>query len=238
MTTGQAGRLAVQGGIVVSHAPPRKHWLVLFLRDVAILSGPAVAAVVTLALAWELRAVPLTIFDGILSPRGVPELYPSKWLSVGHAVVPVIFLVANLVNRRLGDDYTIAHILSSWGLAMIVALAALSGIDALPAAGDVPGVRVAAAFLGAMVLGQLAGAFVFDRTRGPFWWHAPLYGALASSFVAMFLFYPIAYLGHDWLWLNRMSVDAGVKAAMSFALLLPYYALRPIVRPAGGLGGF
>jgi hypothetical protein len=35
-----------------------------------------------------------------------------------------------------------------------------------------------------------------------------------------------------------MSIDAGVKAAMSFALLIPYFALRPIVRPSGGLGGF
>lgn len=236
--SGEAARLAVQGGIVVSHAPPRKHWLVLLARDVAILSGPAVAVVAVLALAWELRTVPLTIFDGILSPRGVPELYPSNWLTAGHAILPVVFLIANLVNRRLGDDYAIAHILSSWGLAVLVALGSLSGVEALPAAGDVPGVRVVAAFLGAMVLGQLAGAFVFDRTRGPLWWHAPLYGALTSSFVAMFLFYPIAYLGHDWVWLNRMSVDAGLKAAMSFALLLPYYALRPIVRPAGGLGGF
>jgi len=36
-----------------------------------------------------------------------------------------------------------------------------------------------------MILGQLAGSFVFDRTRGVIWWQAPLYSALASSFVAI-----------------------------------------------------
>ena len=224
-------RLTAQGGTIVSHAPPRAHWLVRIARDVALLSAPVVMAVLTLMIAWQFRLTPLTVFDGVLSPRGVPELYPSTWLTVGHAIVPVVFLITNLVNRRLGDDYTIAHVLASWALVAV-------GAAVLIAPADAPSVRVAVTFLGAMVLGQLAGTFVFDRTRGVVWWKAPLYGALTSSFVAMFLFYPLAYLGGDWIWLNRMSVDAGTKAAMSFLLLVPYYLLRPIVRPGGGLGGF
>jgi hypothetical protein len=112
MLTGNASRVAAQGGTIVSHAPARAHWTVRFARDVAILSGPSIAVVVTLAIAWEMRGTPLTMFDGILSPRGVPELYPSTWLTLGHAIVPVIFLIANLVNRRYGDNYAIAHILA------------------------------------------------------------------------------------------------------------------------------
>jgi hypothetical protein len=54
----------------------------------------------------------------------------------------------------------------------------------------------------------------------------------------MFIFYPLAYAGTDEMWLNRMAVDAGVKAAVSFALLVPYFALRPLVRPLAGYGGF
>jgi uncharacterized PurR-regulated membrane protein YhhQ (DUF165 family) len=239
MMTGQASRLATQGGVIVSHAPRRRHWVVRLARDVAILSVPGIAVAVTLAFAWDARHTPLTAFDGLLSPPHVPELYPSNWLTVGHALVPLIFLIANLVNRRYGDDYAIAHIFFSWGLVVAVVIAALFRIDpSLPLATGAPGLRVAAAFLGAMVLGQLAGAFVFDRTRGVVWWKAPLYGALTSSFLAMFLFYPVAYVGTDWLWLNRMSIDAGLKAAMSFLLLVPYFILRPIIRPTGGLGGF
>jgi uncharacterized PurR-regulated membrane protein YhhQ (DUF165 family) len=240
MLTGNASRVAAQGGRIVSHAPARAHWTVRFARDVAILSGPSIAVVVTLAIAWEMRGTPLTMFDGVLSPRGMPELYPSNWLTLGHAIMPVIFLIANLVNRRYGDDYTIAHILASWSLIVALMIAAVLQQDTrLPLmGGDGPTLRVAAAFFGAMILGQLAGSFVFDRTRGVIWWQAPLYSALTSSFAACFLFYPLAYVGADWIWLNHMSVDAGVKAAMSFALLAPYFLLRPIVRPGGGLGGF
>ena len=240
MLTGHASRVAAQGGTIVSHAPVRAHWSVRVVRDVAILSGPAIAVVVTLAIAWEMRDTPLTMFDGVLSPRNVPELYPSNWLTLGHAIVPVIFLVANLVNRRYGDNYAIAHVLASWGLVALMTIATILQLDTrLPlVGGDGPSLRVAAAFFGAMIFGQLAGSFVFDRTRGVIWWQAPLYSALTSSFTAMFLFYPLAYIGDGWLWLNHMSVDAGVKAAMSFALLAPYFLLRPIVRPSGGLGGF
>lgn len=239
MMLGQASRLAEQGGVIVSHAPPRTHWTALLARKLAVLSGPTLAVAVTLVIAWQMRHAPLTMFDGILSPRGVPELYPSNWLTMGHAIVPVVFFIANLVNRRYGDNTTIAHIIASWTLATLTAIAVLFQFDErLPAAGQVPNLRVALTFLVAMMSGQLAGAFVFDRTRGVVWWKAPLQSALTSSFVAVFLFYPLAYAGTSAIWLNHMSVDAGVKAAMSFALLIPYYVLRPLVRPKAGLGGF
>ena len=61
MLTGHASRVAAQGGTIVSHAPPRAHWSVRLARDVAILIGPSIAVVVTLAIAWEMRGTPLTI---------------------------------------------------------------------------------------------------------------------------------------------------------------------------------
>ena len=201
--------------------------------------APVLASVLTIAVAWEMRAAPLTWFDGVLSPAGQPDLYPSQWLTIGHAIVPVLFLLNNLVNRRYGEHFALAHVIASWTTATLIALAAIFRLDpSFVVADQLPNARVAAAFLGAMMIGQLAGVFVFDRTRGVEWWRAPLYSALASSFLAMFLFYVLAYIGGDWIWLNRMSVDAGVKAAMSFALLVPYLILRPIVRPLGGLGGY
>jgi uncharacterized PurR-regulated membrane protein YhhQ (DUF165 family) len=236
---GQINRLAAQGGVIISHAPVHSHWFVRGLHAAAILTPPAVAVVVTLVVAWQARDIPLTLFDGILSPWGRPDLYPSHWLSLGHAVVPVVFLIANLVNRRYGEDLAIGHVLLSWLLVVATAIVLLSnGDQRIVAAGQAPAVRVAAAFFGAMAIGQLAGAFVFDRTRGINWWNAPLYSALTSSFVATFLFYVVAYAGTDWIWLNHMSVDAGVKAAMSFALLVPYMLLRHIIRPLGGFGGY
>jgi uncharacterized PurR-regulated membrane protein YhhQ (DUF165 family) len=234
-----ASRYAVEGGIIVSHAERSMPWFARMARDLVLLAAPAIAVTLTLYIAWVMRGTPFTLFDGVLTPPRHPELYPSRWLGIGHAIVPVIFLIANLVNRRLGEDYAIAHVFLSWSLALAAALAVLfQAHPLLPPAGAVPGLRVAGSFLGAMVIGQLAGVYVFDRTRGVVWWKAPVYSALTTSFVAMFLFYPAAYAGENTPWLHQMSIDAGVKALMSFAMLIPYLLLRPIVRPSAGLGGF
>jgi uncharacterized PurR-regulated membrane protein YhhQ (DUF165 family) len=237
--TSRAARAAAEGGIIVSHAPRRMPWVARQLRDLALLIVPAIVTALTLLIAWELRNTPFPLFDGLLSPPRHPELYPSRWLSVGHAVVPVVFLIANLVNRRYGEDLAIGHIFVSWSVTIGTAIAVLYQMHPLlPAAADVPPLRVAAAFVGAMVIGQLAGTYVFEHTRGVVWWKAPAYSALTASFVSMFLFYPAAYAGTPEFWANRMAIDTGAKAFMSFALLLPYMALRPLVRPTAGLGGY
>lgn len=237
--TSRVSRAAAEGGIIVSHAPTRMPWVGRQLRDLALLTAPAIVTALTLLIAWELRNTPFPLFDGILSPPRHPELYPSRWLSVGHAIVPVVFLIANLVNRRYGEDLAIGHIYLSWSAAIGAAIAVLYQMHPLlPAAADVPPLRVAAAFVGAMVIGQLAGTYVFDRTRGVVWWKAPVYSALTASFVAMFLFYPAAYAFTNESWAHRMAIDTGTKAFMSFALLLPYLLLRPVVRPTAGLGGY
>lgn len=216
----------------------RTHWAVRIGRAFLRLIVPVAASVVTLAAAWELRQSPITALDDILA-QGRPDLYPSLWLTAGHFMVPVIFLLTNLVNRRYGSDYAVAHVLSSWALTAIVAIASINKIDPrLPMAGDLPEMRTVIAFVGAFVIAQAFGAFVFDRTRGIIWWHAPLYAALASSFLSMFIFYPAAYFGTDPIWINHMALDVGVKAAMSFVLLVPYFIMRPIIRPMPGFGGF
>jgi uncharacterized PurR-regulated membrane protein YhhQ (DUF165 family) len=217
---------------------PRTHWAVRIGRAILRLAVPVAASVVTLAAAWDLRTVPITALNDTLA-SGRPDLFPSLWLTAGHFMVPVIFLLTNLVNRRYGQDYAIAHVLSSWALASIIAIAAINKLDPrLPAVGELPEMRTAIAFVVAFVVAQTFGAFVFDRTRGVIWWHAPLYAALASSFLSMFIFYPAAYFAGDPIWINHMAVDVGVKAAMSFVLLVPYFILRPIIRPMPGFGGF
>ncbi|MBI1213178.1 MAG: hypothetical protein GC190_17065 [Alphaproteobacteria bacterium] len=217
---------------------PRTHWAVRIGRAILRLAVPVAASVVTLAAAWDLRMVPIAALNDTLA-SGRPDLFPSLWLTAGHFMVPVIFLLTNLVNRRYGQDYAIAHVLSSWALASLIAIAAINRLDPrLPAVGELPEMRTAIAFVAAFVVAQTFGAFVFDRTRGVIWWHAPLYAALASTFLSMFIFYPAAFFGTDPIWINHMAVDVGVKAAMSFVLLVPYFILRPIIRPMPGFGGF
>ena len=79
---------------------------------------------------------------------------------------------------------------------------------------------------------------MFEHTRGVEWWNAPAYAALTATLVSMPLFYAMAYAGEDWIWLNRMSIDVALKALMAFVLLVPYFVLRPLVRPRAGMGGY
>jgi len=235
---GRLGRLAAEGAVVISHAPPRGHWLQRIARAALSLTVPVFFFLLTIALAWDLRVIPMTLLDGVLSPSGRADP-PSGWLSVGHAVLPFLFLLSNLVNRRYGEDYAIAFVLTAWATTALLAIALLYGyLPNLVVPHDLPSVRIATAFFASLVLGQVLGVFVFDGTRGVVWWKAPLYSALTTTLVYAFIFYPTAYIGSDVAWLNRMSIDAGVKAAMSFAVLLPYLALRPLVRPLGGFGSF
>ena len=236
--TRYASQFVARDVIGMAGRQQRSHWFVRVTRAVLRLAAPVAASVVTLAAAWELRLNPITTLDSLLAPDR-PDLFPSTWLTAGHFMVPVIFLLTNLVNRRYGQDYAIAHVLASWALAALVAIAAINKVDPrLPVAGSLPELRVSVAFLAAFVLAQSFGAFIFDRTRGVVWWHAPLYAALGSSFISMFIFYPAAYFGTNPIWINHMAVDVGVKAAMSFVLLVPYLILRPVIRPMPGFGGF
>ena len=236
--TRYASQFVARDVIGMAGRQQRVHWTARIARALLRLLVPVAAAVVTLAAAWELRTMPITALDGMLAPNR-PDLFPSTWLSAGHFMVPVIFLLTNLVNRRYGQDYAIAHVLTSWALAAMVAIAAINKLDPrLPVAGNLPELRTAIAFVGAFVVAQSFGALVFDRTRGVVWWHAPLYAALGSSFLSMFIFYPAAYFSTDPIWINHMAVDVGVKAAMSFVLLVPYFILRPVIRPMPGFGGF
>lgn len=215
-------------------------------RDLASACWLAVSLLASIAatlyviyLSWLLTSEPFRMFDGVLSPTGAENLYPSKWLSWGHASIAACFLITNLVNRRYGQQMALAHVLASAALTSFLSVAIDAGLIGLPQQPSyAPALREWAAFITALTLGQTASVVVFDRTRGVEWWNAPAYAALTATLVSMPLFYALAYAGGDWIWLNRMAIDIALKCAAAFALLLPYFLLRPVIRPREGLGGF
>jgi uncharacterized PurR-regulated membrane protein YhhQ (DUF165 family) len=38
-------------------------------------------------------------------------------------------------------------------------------------------------------------------------------------------------------WTNFMLMDLAIKLAAAFLMLIPYYLLRPLIRPMPGFGG-
>jgi uncharacterized PurR-regulated membrane protein YhhQ (DUF165 family) len=215
-------------------------------RDVWFAVGLGLALLVSIGAtlgvfyaSWMLTAEPFAMFDGVFSPVGAESLYPSRWLTWGDASIASLFLITNLVNRRYGQQIALAHVVASSVLCAFVAAAISTGVIELPRLPPLsPTLRQVAALMTALMLGQAVSVIVFDRTRGVEWWNAPAYSALTATLVSMPIYYAFAYAGDDWVWLNRMAIDIALKAVAAFALLIPYFLLRPIVRPNEGLGGF
>ena len=74
----------------------------------------------------------------------------------------------------------------------------------------------------------------FDATRGPRWWSAPLAASLVAAFVYSGLYYPLAFGMLGMAALAHFILFLGVSGA----LLLPYWLLRPAMRPLPGMNGY
>lgn len=216
----------------------RLAWSKVLARGVVLLFASALSLFVTY-LSWIWTSTPLTVFDGILSPGGVQSLYPSNWLTVGHASIALLFLITNLMCRRYGERLGFAHVLLSGVIAVSTAAAIGAGVISQAHISTITfSSREVIAFILAMTLGQAMGVVIFDKTRGVEWWNAPAYGALTASLIAMPVFYLLAFAGVNTTWPHWMAIDIALKSLMAFLLLAPYFALRRIIRPLTGLGGF
>ncbi len=205
------------------------------VRAVSRLIIPVFALLGVYAAAYELSDQPITAFD--VFPDDKWFLNPGYWLTAGHFVIPLAWLVSNLTNRRYGEGYALAQLIVAWlllGLAGYVALQMMEG--GLPTS-PLPSKRVCLAFLFAIFLGQIVGIYVFDRTRGRTWWGAPLFASLWGQSAFVVAFYSLSYLGMSDPWTNFMLMDLAIKVSASFLMLIPYAALRGLVRPLPGYGG-
>lgn len=210
-----------------------------FALRIMLLAATGALAVPVCAWAWSLTSTPFAWFDGVLSPEGVEALRPSQWLTWGHAAITTLFLITNLVCRRYGSGWALVHVLFStlWAVGGLTAVS-LDFVQLDPGAAVQLSAREVLSLLIALTVGQAASVFVFEHTRGVEWWNAPAYAALTATLIASPLFHALAYTGTDWIWLHRMSIDVALKALMAFALLVPYYLLRPVVHPREGMGGY
>ena len=136
----------------------------------------------------------------------------NDWLTWGHFSFPVTFLVADVINRRLGPararsvaytGFFVAVVLSFWLASPRISLA--SGI--------------------AFICGQLINIGVFHRLRRRNWWHAPLISSTIASTVDTVLFYGIAFAGTGLPWITWAVGDYGVKIFCAVFLLLPFFLI-------------
>ena len=207
----------------------------VFLRALLRLAIPVILLLLVYALAYVLMDEYITAFD--IFPDDKWYLNPGYWLTAGHLVLPLAWLVSSFTNRRYGEGYSLAQLLVAWLVVGLVAYVIAGMIESGLPASPLPSRRVSLAFLFAIVLGQIVGVYVFDRTRGRTWWGAPLFSALWGQTVFVLVFYPLSYIGMSDPWINFMLMDLAIKIASSFLMLIPYFIFRGLVRPLPGYGG-
>lgn len=133
----------------------------------------------------------------------------NEWLTWGHFVFPVAFLVTDSINRLFGARAARRVVVGGFLAAIIV-----SYFLATP--------RIAAASAAAFVVGQFIDIAVFERLRRGPWWRAPAASSSVASLVDTAIFYTLAFAGTGLPWTNWAMTDFAVKLLMIVPLLGPF----------------
>lgn len=198
----------------------------------ALMAALRVLIAVTALLGWVMgvflyRDTPVVLFD-----------IGTGWLTLAHLLVPAGFFCIFLTNRRYGPGYAFAQVMAAAGT--VVGFVILLGPDlgAFIPLDKIPSLREAGAFGGAFVAASFISTIAFDGARGPSWWTAPLFGFLSAAVVFAAVYFPALYAGADPLWLPGGLQYMGMLAVEGLLLLLPFWALRRMIPPMAGFGGY
>lgn len=140
-----------------------------------------------------------------------------------------------MTSRAYGLEIAFLQIVSAW----VVALSLLFFVPELSVAGMEDLALRALVSLGvALAAAQLVVAVVFDGTRCIRWWQAPFLSGLWASFAFAILFYPMALMGSALQWFDLFLAHLTILVAESLLLLIPYWIIRPLIRPGAGYRGY
>lgn len=195
---------------------------------------PVVTLGLTLILAHAFSGEPSFVFDGTFS--GSDGALASTWLTQGHFLICLSFLILALTNRAHGSVFTMVQLALTWAILGGVAWWMGGELASLQATGPIPGFGTSATFISALIVGQGLSVLAFDLTRGPKWWTAPLWGYLMGMVSFVLIFY-LWRMGAEPDWMHRLTTDLTVKLVMLGLMLIPYYLLRSTIRPKPGYGG-
>lgn len=193
-------------------------------------------------------ALPAAAMCAVVVASNILVQYPFRpfglqdYFTWGAFSYPVAFLINDLTNRRFGAGAARRVVVAGFVVAV-----ALSAWFASP--------RIALASGSAFLVAQFLDVAVFDRLRRGVWWRAPLLSSLLGSAVDTAMFFSLAFapvflplgpnvdfalqgvqpfgglFGEMPRWVAWALSDFALKLAMGLAMLVPYGALRAMVRP-------
>ncbi len=162
----------------------------------------------------------------------------AGWLTVSHVLVPVGFFAVFMTNRRYGPAYSFGQVVTTLALVAGTVLFARNVIDQFIPLATAPSVREAVAFGGAFFLASFVSIVAFDGARGPQWFTAPLIGFLAAAVIFAAVFFAGQFAGTDRAWLSEGLQYMALIAGEGLVLLIPFWAMRRMVPPVAGFGGY
>jgi uncharacterized PurR-regulated membrane protein YhhQ (DUF165 family) len=195
---------------------------------------PATTLIALILLTYFLAQRPFGELAALLEGFGF-TLPGEAWVNWAIIFVPTSFFAIQLTSRAYGLEIAFLQIVSAWA----VALSALFFVPELAVAGMEDLALRALVSLGvALAAAQLVVAVVFDVTRCIRWWQAPFLSGLWASFAFAILFYPMALMGSALQWFDLFLAHLAILVAESMLLLIPYWIIRPLIRPSAGYSGY
>jgi queuosine precursor transporter len=176
--------------------------------------------------------------DDFLTLSGAPGFVQNAWLAMSDLVLPLAFYAVHLTNRRYGAGHAFAQLLAALAILGLVALINPADVDNWINNTPVLTVRAMLAFGAAFLFANFIAIIFFDGARGPRWWAAPLAASFVAALSFSAVYYPAAFAGTDIVWTDCALVHFCVFFGESLLLLLPYYLLRPAMRPQPGMNGY
>lgn len=206
---------------------------------------PVVSLLGILALLWHLKAAVATDFRFLASVDPVLNPSSENWLTWGLVLLPLVWFVLNLVNRRYGSGFTLFAVVAVWaivagGIYWALRHGVIGSFEA-----DIAPVRQAVAFGVSLFVGQVLCIYFFEWLRGIPWWEAPLVAALVAGVAQVFTVYALnAGLAHGTLagaftadaWPRLLALSV-LQLIWAVGQLLPTAMLRRVIRPLSGYGG-
>ena len=208
--------------------------LARFLERLVVVCGLSVLVLPLLLAAMATLDLPLSWFDGWAAREG---LKASHWLSRGEALLTLSVMLLILMTRRYGAGLVGRVQGLSWLLAIGSAALMLLYLAPELTQADMPRGRYVIGLVVSWYAGQHVAITTYDMVRGGRWWRAPFYAALFGLGVQSLLFFPLAYGGAGVPLAAWMLSDLCLKVLAAAAFLGPYWLVRRVIEPRGGLGG-
>ncbi|MDE2184741.1 MAG: hypothetical protein KGJ78_17135 [Alphaproteobacteria bacterium] len=193
-----------------------------------------------------LRLIPpvmalLATFTALYLYRDTPVPLDSIGLpgtTGGLLLTGICFFCIALANRRYGPGFAFAQTAIAMVLVAALLVFGRDILSQLVSADAAPPMRQGLAFTAAFFVASFVSIVVFEGARGTRWWTAPLFGFLVAAIVFAPAYYAAAFAGTDVSWLDQALQSTGLLAAEGMLLLIPFWALRGMVQPMAGFGGY